>query len=450
MTRVPTVSTTGPYTNDLSIASRKTNVRRGEYPIAVYGLGKIGLPVAVAMADLTGAVTGVDTDARVVESVARGQPPFDHEPGLADTLPTLSDEGELSATMDGHRAAREASIHIIVVPVPLGTQDEADLSAIDVVVETIATGLAPGDLVVIETTVPPGTAEAVRSELADQSGVTAGQFGVASCPERTSSGRALQDITGAYPRVVGGVDEESTNAAYALYDELIDNEVITVDARTAETVKLFEGVYRDVNIALANELARAFDGRGIDVRDVIDAANTQPYCDIHEPGAGVGGHCIPWYPYFLMQATDHEMELVRTARTVNEEMPRYLAERTLTELTLAGVTPSEARVAILGVAYRPNIPEIAASPAFPLVDQLSSQVADVMVVDPVLEEDVGELEFVELDALEDANPDAIVLVTGHDAFAHLSPTAFDGCVVVDGRDALTTWPDRAYTIGRDA
>lgn len=451
MTGIPAVSTDGPVGDDASLASRKAALRRGEYPIAVYGMGKIGLPVAVAFAELTGAVTGVDTDREVIQSIEEGQPPFDHEPGLETSLPALVDEDQLDVTADGVDAARNSKIHIVVVPVPLSERNDADLDAILTVTDTIAAGLDPGDLVVIETTVPPGTStNVVHPRLVNESGLEPGEFGVASCPERTSSGRALKDIKGAYPRVIGGVNRESTDAAYAVYDELINNTVITVDATTAETVKLFEGVYRDLNIALANELALAFDGSGVDVREAIEAANTQPYCEIHEPGAGVGGHCIPWYPYFLMEATDHDMELVRTARNINESMPHHLARRTISELEQAGVTPAEASVAILGLAYRPDIPETAASPAVPLLEHLEPVVDDVAIVDPVIVEGESGIDLLAMEHLPEYDPDAIVLVTAHSEFDGLPTTVLEDSVVIDGRDGLPNTTERAYVIGRDA
>lgn len=436
------------YGGDASIPARKTALRRGEVPLAVYGLGKIGLPVAAAFADLTGAVTGVDTDPAVVDAVDAGRPPFEHEPGLAEILPELTGDGRLAVTDDGKQAAADASLHIVVVPVPMTAEYEPDLSAVRSVLDTIGAGLDPGDLVVVETTVPPGTAaEHVRPRLAEQSGLDPQAFGVASCPERTSSGRALRDIHGAYPRVIGGVDADSTDAAYAVYDELVDNEVITADARTAEAVKLFEGVYRDVNIALANELAKAFDGTGIEVREAIGAANTQPYCDIHDPGAGVGGHCIPWYPHFLRGATDVEMPLVETARRVNDGMPDYLADQTLDTLAAAGVRAESARVCVLGLAYRPEIAETAASPTFRLVGRLRDAGSEVAVVDPVVPATDTSLDLLPIAEIGSFDPDALVMVTPHEAFDAIPVSLLEDCIVVDGRDALGDAAD--YVVGRD-
>ncbi len=450
MSRSAFDSASGPYRAEASVSARKTALRRGEYPIAVYGLGKIGLPVAVAIAELAGNVTGVDVDPDVVTTINAGTAPFEHEPDLPQLLASAVTDDRLTATTDVAAAAAGSNVHIVVVPVGLDDDGGADLRAVEEVAATIGAELAPGDLVVIESTVPPGTAvDVVKPILTERSGLAPDAFGLAVAPERTSSGRALEDVRGTHPRVIGGVDAESTDAARAVYEELVDNTVIGVDATTAELVKLFEGVYRDVNIALANELAKAWDGMDVDVREAIATANTQPYCDIHDPGAGVGGHCIPWYPYFLMEATDRPMPLTETARRVNDGMPTYLAHRTLSLLEDDDIAHSEATVAILGLAYRPDIPETAASPTYPLVDRLETAGGNVIVVDPIVDDPDDSVSMWPLEDLPDADPDAVVLVTGHERFGELPEDLLAKTVVVDGRDALETDATREYVVGRD-
>lgn len=437
-----------PYGVDGSPPMERTQVLAGDVPIAVYGLGKIGLPVAAVLAERTGAVTGVDIDRSVVARVADGQPPFDHEPELAALLSDVVPD-RLATTADVEAAASEAAVHVIVVPVPID-DGQADLAALRDVTTAIGGGLAPGDLVVVESTVPPGTVdEVVGPLLAKTSALERSAFGVASCPERTSSGRAVSDVRGSYPRIVGGTDAGATAAAETFYDAVIETSVRPVaDARTAEAVKLFEGVYRDVNIALANELARAFDDTPIDVRDAIDAANTLPFCDIHEPGVGVGGHCIPWYPYFLMQAAAGPTPLTATGRTVNDAMPRLVADRTLEALRRRGIEPEECHVAVLGYAYRPGIPEAAATPAAPLKRRLEEAGVEVSIVDPVLERHGHEVELLGMDELATAAPDAVILVTAHEAFEELEYGALGEPLVIDGRDAVPPGVARTYTVGR--
>nr|WP_249191509.1 nucleotide sugar dehydrogenase [Halorubrum ruber] len=287
-----------------------------------------------------------------------------------------------------------------------------------------------------------------------------GEFGLAHTPERTASGRALEDIRGSYPKIVGGVDAESARVAEFVYDELTDNEVIrTSDARTAECVKLFEGVYRDVNIALANELATLTDEFGVDVVETIEAANTQPFCDILTPGAGVGGHCIPYYPYFLLDGIDDRAALIRTARDVNERMPGFVVETLVDQLEATGSVDG-ATVALFGVAYRAGVPETRASPAIDIAHRLDRLGATVLAVDPILDA-LPEMpgEHVPLDEIAARDVDAAVLVTAHNEFDDFDWTAFErtgpdgertGIPVVDGRQALdlSATAHDVYTVGR--
>ena len=442
-----------------STAERRRLLREARIPVAVYGLGKIGLPLASVIADETGNVVGADIDESVVETVNRGAVPDRiNEPDLPDLLSRTVGYGELRATTDLRTAAREAAVHVVVVPTRLSDDGTADLDAVEAVIREVGAGLTPGDLVCIESTLPPGaTADVVRPALVHESGLDPDEFGVAFCPERTSSGRAIEDIRGAYPKVLGGVDEESRRAATVLYETINASGVIPVaDATTAEAVKLFEGIYRDVNIALANELARFTDALGADVIDAIEAANTQPYCDIHRPGAGVGGHCIPYYPLFLANAIDADAPLIRTARTVNDSMPAFMVDRLEEGLRDADRTLAGSTVLVCGVTYRPGVPETAETPAKPAIEALSARGADVLVADPMLD-DEAVAQFggtpVALSAIPDCAADAAVVVTDHEEFEACDWDAVGGdepMVVVDGRgvDALARSRHTVYRVGR--
>ncbi|WP_458188931.1 nucleotide sugar dehydrogenase [Haladaptatus sp. NG-WS-4] len=440
------------YATDAPADDQREAFRTGEIPVAVYGLGKMGLPLAAVYAETCGNVVGADVDPDVVATINRGECHVKREPGLEDIVAETVESGALRAVDSPSEAARVASIHVVIVPTPITDDRDPDLAILRSVASDIADGLEPGDLVVVECTVPPGT---TRDELLPlleaESGLSRDEFGVAVCPERTSSGRALQDIRGAYPKVVGGVDDESTRVAKLVYDELTDNEVIAVpNATTAEAVKVFEGVYRDVNIALANELAVVADDAGIDVNGAIETANTQPFCDIHEPGPGVGGHCIPYYPYFLIQQFDADFPLLRTAREVNDSMPAFTVEKVAELLAEAGKTVADARVLVLGLTYRPGVEETRATPARPICADLSERGADVFAVDPMLDDATGfDATKLPLESLRDHDFDAAVLVTDHDEFAGIDWAGFDPMVVVDGRNALDlSWSaHRVYTIG---
>ncbi|KTG26676.1 nucleotide sugar dehydrogenase [Haloferax profundi] len=447
-----TASSSGLYNSTRPPEGQRTALTGGAVPVTVYGLGKMGLPLAAVYAQATGNVVGVDIDPDVVRTVNDGECHVAKEPGLPELVAEQVERGALRATTDSVEAAKQAAIHVIIVPTPLTDDREPDLAAFEAVLDSIAAGLTPGDMVVVECTVPPGTSrDLVVPYLESESGLSRSEFGVAFCPERTSSGRALQDITESHPKIVGGVDTEATRAASLIYGEITSNDVIAVsDATTAEAVKLFEGVYRDVNIALANELARIRDDLGIDVTEAIDAANTQPYCNIHAPGPGVGGHCIPWYPYFITSRVSAETPLILTAREVNDSMPAFTADTLRDELANAGRTIEGATVAVLGVTYRPGVAETRATPAAGVIDRLNEHGATVLAVDPMLDDDVV-ASFgatpVALGDLPSKSLDAVVVVTPHEEFDDIEWADFDDLVVVDGRGTLGDIGHRVYTIG---
>ncbi|MXV61097.1 nucleotide sugar dehydrogenase [Natronorubrum sp. JWXQ-INN-674] len=463
-------ATDGLYDSSASPDRQRELLTAGELPVAVYGLGKMGLPLAGVYAETTGNVTGVDIDPDVVETINGGESHVVGEPGLDDLVAEQVDAGRLEATTDGPEAAANARIHVVIVPTLLDDDGEPNLATVESVIDDIAAGLAPGDLVIAESTLPPGTCrDVLQPHLAQESGLAADAFGLAFCPERTSSGTALRDIRGQYPKVVGGIDDESTRAASVVYDELSDNEVHPVsDATTAESVKVFEGVYRDVNIGLANELGRLADELGISVREAIDTANDLPMCQLHDPGPGVGGHCIPYYPHFLLSQNEEPMDLTRTARRVNDEMPSVVIDRLERELSAADSTDgsgvdttsasagttdlADTSVVVLGVTYRPGVEETRASPAIDIIEELNDAGADVAGVDPLVDPAAYGARAVEIDDLAGESFDAAVLVTPHESFDAIPWADLEPMVVVDGRDAvdLSETSHREYTLGGSA
>ncbi|NKE35069.1 nucleotide sugar dehydrogenase [Natronococcus sp. JC468] len=438
-----------PYDGELSDDELRERLVGGEIPVAVYGLGKMGLPLAGVYAETAGDVTGVDVDPAVVETVAEGRSHVVGEPGLDELVADQVARGRLEATTDGAVAAADARIHAIIVPTLVTEDDEPDLTTVESVLEDVAAGLAPGDLVIAESTLPPGSCrDVLYPHLRQESGLERGAFGLAFCPERTSSGRALRDIRGAYPKVVGGVDAASTRAAELIYDEITSNEVHAVsDATTAEAVKVFEGVYRDVNIALANELGRLADELGISVREAIDTANGIPVCQLHEPGPGVGGHCIPYYPHFLLSRFEEPMPVMRTARELNDAMPSVVVDRLADELAATGTDLAEASVAVLGITYRPGVEETRASPAIGVIEALREAGADVAGVDPLVDPAEYGARPVALEDLPDESFDGAVVVTPHEEFEAIPWRELEPMVVVDGRDAvdLSGTGHRQYT-----
>jgi len=406
-------------------------VRGGQVRIEIFGMGKMGFPLAVAFAREGAHVVGVDPNAALVEAINRGENPHPLEMGLEGLVRPLVERGKLHATTSPERA----DVYITLVPTVLDEDRQPALGILEEVMQAIASLLEPGDLVIEESTLPPGTCAQRLWPILLQGIPRQGQFGFAHAPERTMSGRALEDITGAYPKIVGGIDARSTEAAAALYTVINRKGVIPVSSITAaEAVKVFEGIYRDVNIALANELALLSGHYGLDAIEVIQAANTQPYSHIHTPGAGVGGHCIPVYPYFISHQP--EAELIRLARKRNEEMPRTLVWTALAELEKRGISPKEAKVLLMGIAFRPGVKEDRYSPFFGARDALQEAGAQVYGWDPLYAGDeIRAFGVAPAQSLE--GMDAAIVITGHEDFQQLdwegSVGAMRQPILVDGR-----------------
>lgn len=406
--------------------------------VTVFGLGKMGLPLAAVLADHGARVVGVDIDDETVAAVNDGNSPVS-EPGLQKLLDEHAG-ARLTATTDGQTAAVDADVHIVLVPTLVDDASDPDLGPVLAATETICDGVSEGDLVVLESTVPPGTTAGPFTEVVEPDGLTAGEeIGVAHCPERTSSGRVIRDLTESYPKIVGGTTPSGTAAAAAFYRQFNDPGVIEMpNATAAEAVKVFEGVYRDVNIALANELAKACEDWGLDAATVFEAANSQPFCDIHDPGVGVGGHCIPVYPHFVMNRAE-ETPLLSTARNVNDGMPGHTANIVASLVRGAGVGIDDASVLVLGLTYRPGVDETRFAPAFDLVETLRERGVFVAAHDPLLS--ATEIEAAGASPVTDPTRgdwDAVVLATGHTEYESLDLDALADAmrtpILVDGRD----------------
>jgi nucleotide sugar dehydrogenase len=404
--------------------------------VTVVGAGKMGLPLAAQFASHSWSVIAVDIDPAVVAAINEGRSHIGDEPGVAELVAEAHAAGRLRATHDGAAAATESDVIVLIVPVMLDAASQPDRRAMDAAVAAIAPGLHAGSTVVFETTLPVGdTRGRYGPALAERSGLTLEHdLFVAFSPERLYSGAALRNLA-TYPKLVGGLGEGSTARAAAFYDSVLDAEVVAMSsAEAAEFAKLADTTYRDVNIALANEFARYADRIEVDALEVIAAANSQPYSHIHQPGLGVGGHCIPVYPHFLLDVAP-DLALVALAREVNDGQVETVIETLAQQLgTLDGRS-----VLVLGVTYRHGVKELAYSRALPLIRGLADRGARTLAHDPLLTEEEIERCGAEPWAWGRLEPDlaAIVTQTGDPAWRDLDAAWFPSLkVLLDGRNSL--------------
>ncbi len=408
--------------------------------VAVVGLGKIGLPLAAQYAGKGMRVIGCDVDQAVVDAVNQGQAHVREEPGLEEAVASAVRAGRLSASADTRSAVGEADVVVVIVPLIVAAADAIDYSNVDAATRAVGRSLRRGALVVYETTLPVGTTRhRLAPMLEEESGLAAGTgFHLAFSPERVYAGRIFEDLR-RYPKIVGGVDEASTAAAVDFYRLALDAEVWAVaNTETAEFAKLAETTYRDVNIALANQLALYAASREVDVAEAFKAANSQPFSHLHRPSLGVGGHCIPVYPRFLLgDATNGELSLVREGRQTNDRMAEVGIGRL--ERLLGGLEGKH--VLVLGASYREDVKELAFSTVFPIVELLHRGGAQVTVVDPLFEP--VELRGLKAEVARDAgvvagkHVDAVVVQAWHSEFRDLDWSRFEGLkVVLDGRGSL--------------
>ena len=414
--------------------------------IAVVALGKIGLPLAVQFADSGHEVIGVDVNAKAVETINVGREPFPGEAHLQDKLAELVPAGRLRATTDYAEAIPAADAVVLVVPLFVNDMTwEPDFAWMDAATRSLAEHLTPGTLVSYETTLPVGTTRGRwKPMLEEGSGLVEGEdFHLVFSPERVLTGRVFADLR-KYPKLIGGLSEAGAERARAFYEAVLQfderddlprpNGVWDLgSAEAAEMAKLAETTYRDVNIGLANQFALFAADHGIDVYQVIEACNSQPYSHIHRPGIAVGGHCIPVYPRLYL-STDPDADIVRTARLLNASMPERLVDKAEDVLgSLKGM-----RAVVLGAAYRGGVKETAFSGVFPTVEALRARGAHVRVHDPLYSDDELRAYGFEPYAIGD-QVDVAIVQTDHPEYQALSASALPGIrLLVDGRNATTS------------
>jgi len=415
------------------------NPRSDSYPlrkICVLGLGYIGLPTAAMLATNGFAVTGVDVNSHIVEVVNNGGIHIE-EPGLKTLVQAATKSGNLLV----RRKPEKADAFIIAVPTPLWAEERggraeeeksagelsfargyhsdsaplhkrADLSCVESAADSIVPYLEKGSLVILESTVPPKTTEELLIPILEQSKLRVGiDFYLAHCPERVLPGRILKEIV-ENDRIIGGINRGSAERAKELYSTFVEGKIYLTDATTAEMVKLMENTYRDVNIALANELALICEKLGINVWKVIELANRHPRVNILRPGPGVGGHCLAIDPWFIVEKVPQKAQLIRLSREINDSQPGFVVDM-IDEMVKGIANP---KVTVLGAAYKANVDDSRESPAIAIIDRLKERGYGVGTYDPHVKRFKHELSVLE-EAFQ-ASDCAVVLVD-HDEFKYL-------------------------------
>ena len=392
--------------------------------VCVVGLGYIGLPTAALLANRGYTVHGVDVVQSTVDIINEGKIHI-VEPGLDTFVHSAVSSGKLVADLE----PTEADVFIIAVPTPFRDGYVPNIDYVVSATEAIAPYVQEGNIVILESTSPVGTTERV-AEVLEKKGVDIGKVHVAHCPERVLPGRIMIELV-ENDRIVGGITPEATQAAADFYRTFVEGEVLTTDAKTAEMAKLTENSFRDVNIAFANELSILCDKFDIDVWELVTLANRHPRVNILRPGAGVGGHCIAVDPWFIVHAGGEDAKMIRTAREVNTYKTEWVIEKIKNAaLSFEKENGRKAKIACMGLAFKPDIDDLRESPALYITRRLIADGLDVMAVEPNID-DFEEFEIVDYKkALAEA--DVVAFLVAHREFKDLDmSSALDFCGVLN-------------------
>lgn len=407
--------------------------------VSVIGLGYIGLPTAAMLASRKAKVIGVDVNQHAVDTINRGQIHI-VEPGLEEIVQSVVKEGYLRAVT----TPEPADAFLIAVPTPFKGDYEPDLSYIEAATKAIAPVLQPGNIVILESTSPVGATEQMVQWLSELrpdlnlplQGSVDSDIYVAYCPERVLPGQVVRELV-ENDRIVGGINRVSAEKAKAVYRIFVEGDLLETNARTAEMSKLTENAFRDVNIAFANELSLICDKLQINVWELINLANHHPRVNILQPGAGVGGHCIAVDPWFIVSKTPEQARMVRTAREVNDGKPHWVVAQikaAIDQVTATGIPAEKVKVALLGLAFKPNIDDLRESPALHIAQDISENVpCDVVYVEPNVEALPKSLTRGELVSLEKAlaEADVVAVLVKHTPFLEINWPQRDNLHIVD-------------------
>lgn len=402
--------------------------------VCIIGLGYVGLPLAVQSALKGYTVYGVDNDEKKIEKINAGKSPIEEE-FLDVNLPKVKIEATTDASV-----IKKSDIVIVCVPTPVNEKKCPDFAPLEGAVNLITENPKKGQLVIIESTINPGVCEELVEPMFKKAGLDINKdYHMAHCPERINPGDPVWNVTN-IPRVVGSFDKIGLERAKEFYESIVDAKITPMKSiREAEAVKIVENSFRDINIAFVNELAKSFDKLGIDVVDVIKGAATKPFSFLaHWPSCGVGGHCIPVDPYYLIeraQLSGFDHEFMKIARKVNNSMPEYTVELLQDCLNQVKLPMKGTGIGVLGISYKANVADLRESPVEVIIKLLNDNECKINVFDPHVPDHSNVKSLEEL--LEKS--EAVILATDHNEFKMLNPEVFKENnikVVIDGKNCL--------------
>ena len=424
------------------------SIQSGKLKVCVIGIGRIGLPTALSFANSGLPTIGLDVNTELVNSINSGIFPLKDEPGYDVIFEKVVKNAKFYATIDIKKAVPSSNVIVLSLPTPMDENNIPNYSALKSVGAQLHEYLSPGSIVIVESTIEPGFIENELISIIEgkDNRLSAGEnFGIGVCPETANPGQIMNDFN-KLPRLVGAIDKKTVEIITKIYGHVFTVELIPMtDCKTANAVKLTTNVFRDINIAFVNELALLFEKLGIDVLEVLEAAKTKYNFQIHYPGAGVGGPCLPVNSYQILNSAKsigmNDFKMVKAARQINEKMPLHVVELLLDGFKQAKKDIVNSKVLVLGITYKPDVKDIQLSPVEDIIKKLIELNIDVKIYDPYFKSETvfnikTENDFVK--AIHGV--DAIILATAHQEFHDLEPTflapRMKTPIVIDARGVL--------------
>ena len=407
--------------NNLAYVEKSLNSKT--LRVAVIGIGRIGLPTALSFAKSGLSTIGVDINEKLIQKINSGNFPLKDEPGYQEIFDNVIKNKKFSATTDIKTAVPNSDLILLSLPTPMDVNNVPDYTALRIVASELSNILSPNSLVIVESTIEPGFIEDEMVSLISESGRLKinDDFFIGVCPENANPGEILHDFTN-LPRLVGGINSNITKIIKSIYDFVFSVELVEMpDCKTANAVKLTTNVFRDINIAFVSELSLMFEKLGIDTNKVLEAAKKKYNFQVHYPGAGVGGPCLPINSYQLLNTakrTGCNLSIIESGRKINEKMPAHVIDLTIDAFKESGKALNNSEILILGISYKPDVKDIQLTPAEDIIKKLKSLGANVHIYDPyfastkIFDIDVGE-------SLSDKlleKMDAAIIVTAHEEF----------------------------------